>query len=211
MSQEQSAPKNVFLIGSTGMIGSRIASEARSRGIEITEATRSGGDNIVALDASNPEAVSAAVQGQDAIVMAVSPPRDGTPPAPALLAVGRGVIQAARLANVPRVVVVGGAGSLKVDDSSTVVEQSWFPEEVKPEALAHGELLELFRSEAGDLDWTYLSPPGMIAPGERTGSYATGIDYVVADQISAEDYAVALVDELEASANIRRRFAVGAA
>lgn len=202
-----------LLIGSTGMIGSRIATEARARGIELTEATRSGGDGILAIDASNTEALTEAVSGHDAVVVAVSPPRDGTPPAPTLLNVGRSVIEAARTAGVPRVVVVGGAGSLQLGDGSTVVEQEWFPPEVKPEALAQGQLLELLRTEANDLDWTYLSPPGVIEPGERTGTYQTGIDQLVADQngeskVSAEDYAVALVDELDAKAHLRRRFTV---
>lgn len=201
----------VLLIGSTGMIGSRIAAEARQRGIELTEVTRSGGDTSIALDASNSEALSQAAQGHDAIVMAVSPPRDGSAPAPKFLEVGRAVIDAARTSGVSRVVVVGGAGSLLVEDGSTVVEQDWFPAEVKPEALAHGELLEALRTEAGDLDWTYLSPPGMIAPGERTGSYITGIDHMIGGEVSAEDYAVALLDELDAGAHVRRRFAVAAA
>ena len=155
------------------------------------------------------------LSGHDALVVAVSSPRDGTPPAPELLRVGRSVIEAARTAGVSRVLVVGGAGSLVVDDGSRVVDQDWFPAEVRGEALAHGEFLQLFRSEAGDLDWTYLSPPGMIAPGERTGSCISGIDQLLANEngesaISAEDYAVALLDELDAGAHVRRRFTVAA-
>lgn len=201
----------VLLIGSTGMIGSRIATEARQRGIELTEATRSGGNASISLDASNTDALAQAAQGHDAIVVAVSPPRDGSAPAPKFLEVGRSVVEAARNSGVSRVVVVGGAGSLLVEDGSLVVDQDWFPAEVKPEALAHGELLTALRSEAGDLDWTYVSPPGMIAPGERTGSYRTGIDHVIGSEVSAEDFAVAIVDELDAGAHVRRRFAVAAA
>lgn len=203
----------ILLIGSTGMIGSRIAAEARSRGISLTEANRSGGEGKLALDASDSTALAAAAHGHDAIVVAISPPRDGSAPAPALLEVGASVIDAARTADVSRVLVVGGAGSLDVGDGSKVVDQAWFPEEVKAEALAHGELLELWQTQAGDLAWTYLSPPPMITPGERTGTYNVGIDQIVANEngestVSAEDYAVALIDELDAGSHVRRRFTV---
>lgn len=201
----------ILLIGSTGMIGSRVANEARNRGITLTEVTRSGGPGVLALDASDSIALASAAQGHDAIVMAVSPPRDGTAPAPALLAVGQAVVDAARVAGVARVLVVGGAGSLEVPGGGQVVDQAWFPAEVKPEALAQAELLHLFRNNAGDLDWSYLSPPAIIEPGERTGTYTTGIDHLVANtngesKVSAEDYAVALIDELKTPTHIRRRF-----
>lgn len=204
---------SILLIGSTGMIGSRIAAEAERRGIDVTAATRSGGEGRMALDASDPLAVAEAAKGHDAIVLAISPPRDGSEPTAPLIAAGQSVIDAGKAAKVLRVLVVGGAGSLRVPDGTQVVDQAWFPEEVKLEALAQGELLQLLRNEASELDWSYLSPAAMIEPGERTGVYTVGIDDLVANadgesKVSAEDYAVALIDELEAAANIRRRFTV---
>lgn len=201
----------ILLLGSTGMIGSRVAAEARTRGHDVTEATRSGGDGRLAIDAGDSAAIAEAAPGHDAIITAISPPRDGTPPAPTLLANGRSIIEAARTAGVTRVLVVGGAGSLLLENGERVVDQEWFPDMVRPEALAQGELLDLFREEASDLDWSYLSPAGHIEPGERTGEFTLGLDNLVADgegnsAISAEDYAVALIDELEKSDHVRTRF-----
>lgn len=198
----------ILLIGSTGMVGSRVAAEVTSRGHELTEATRSGGDGRVALDATDAVAVAALAAGHDVIVSAISPPRDGTPPAPPLVAAGRAIIEAARTSGTTRVVVVGGAGSLLLPDNTRVVDQDWFPDEVRPEALAHVELLSVFENEAAGIDWSYLSPPGQIAPGERTGQITLGADHVVGDSVSAEDFAVALIDEVEQGNHLRQRFTV---
>ena len=69
------------------------------------------------------------------------------------------------------------------------------------------EMLAAYRASQG-LDWTVLSPAPMIAPGERSGSYHVGTDSPVGDSISAEDYAVAIVGELEKPAHRGRRFTV---
>lgn len=203
--------KKILILGSTGMIGRRIANEASSRGHAVTEATRTGGDGRLTLDATNSAAIAAAAVGHDAIVSAISPPRDGTPPAPTFLAVNRNIIEAAREADVRRVLVVGGAGTLLMPDDTRMVDQDWMPAEVKPEALAHAEVLELLRTEATDLEWSYLSPPGQIEPGIRTGSFTLGLDHAVSNTdgestISAEDYAVAFVDELERGEHLNQRF-----
>lgn len=201
----------ILLIGPTGMIGSRVAAEARSRGHHVTEVTRSGGDDRIAADATDVAALAEAAAGHDAIISAISPPRDGTDPAPPLLDAGRSVMTAARNAGVGRVLIVGGAGSLLLDDGTRVVDQESFPEMVRPEALAQSDLLDLFRRDADDLDWSYLSPAGHIEPGSRTGTFTLGLDQLVTDAegastITAEDYAVALLDELESGAHIRQRF-----
>lgn len=204
-------PQRILLLGSTGMIGARVADEARRRGHEVTEATRSGGEGRLAIDATDTDALADAAAGHDAIISAISPPRDGTDAAAPLLASGGSLIEAARRAGVHRVLVVGGAGSLLLGDQGRVVDQPWFPAEVRPEALAQADLLDLFGTEAGDLDWSYLSPAGHIEPGERTGRFTLGLDDLVTDaegtsHISAEDYAVVLIDELENGAHLRRRF-----
>ena len=103
------------------------------------------------------------------------------------------------------------AGSLLLPNGEQTVDQDSFPDEVRPEALAQGELLDLFCEEADDLEWSYLSPAGQIEPGERTGEFTLGKDELVADEegnsvISAEDYAVALIDELEKNDHARTRF-----
>jgi hypothetical protein len=90
-----------------------------------------------------------------------------------------------------------------------VVDAPDFPDAWKAVALAHGDALQVLRGS--DLDWTYLSPAAVIQPGERTGKFRLGGDNLLVDEkgnssISAEDYAVALVDELEKPKHIRQRF-----
>jgi uncharacterized protein len=124
--------------------------------------------------------------------------------------VGRAVLDGLRKATVRRLVVVGGAGSLEVAPGVRVIDNLDAPEVFKLEVLAQARLLEFLRDSADDLEWTYISPGGTIEPGVRTGVYRVGGDRLLIDdqgnsRISAEDYAIALVDELDNGENIRRR------
>lgn len=204
---------NILLIGATGMVGSRVAAEARARGHEVTGVTRSGKDGTARAEARDSAAVAKLAQGKDAIVVAVAPPRDGSETVAPLLADGRGVLAGAREAGVKRVVIVGGAGSLEIAPGQRLVDTPDFPALYKNEALAQGALLDAVRAEAGGLDWTYISPAAEIEPGERTGTFRVGGDQLLTDadgnsRISAEDYAVALVDELEKPQAVGRRITV---
>ena len=93
------------------------------------------------------------------------------------------------------------------------MDRGSFPDAWKPTAQAHADALQVYRTEAGGLDWTYVSPAAVIEPGVRTGRYRTGEDRLLVDDqgnshISAEDFAVAIVDELERPAHVGRRFTV---
>ena len=108
---------------------------------------------------------------------------------------------------------MGGAGSLLVEEGIKLVETKDFPSDWKPIALAHGEALEQYRQEK-NLNWTNLSPAAFIEPGKRTGVYRTSEDYLVVDEkgvsrISFEDFAFAMLDEVEKSKFSRKRFTVG--
>jgi putative NADH-flavin reductase len=102
---------------------------------------------------------------------------------------------------------VGGAGSLLVD-VTRLVDLPDFPEIYRAEALVVGEALDYLRGLGDGVDWTFFSPAPVIAAGERTGSYKVGADSPVGDSISAEDYAVALLDETEKPVHRRKRFTV---
>lgn len=111
-------------------------------------------------------------------------------------------------AGVRRLLVVGGAGSLEVAPGKLLFDSPQFPQELLAIAQAHGEVLEFLKTT--DLDWTYISPPALIQPGERTGHYRRGENQLLADakgrsEISAEDYAVGLIDELETAQALRKR------
>lgn len=123
------------------------------------------------------------------------------------------LIGSLKQAGVKRLLVVGGAGSLEVEPGLQLVDSPALPAAHKAPALAHRELLEILRGEA-ELEWTYLSPPAMIVPGERTGRFRLGRDQLVVDgkgesRISAEDYAVAMLDEVEQRRHIRQRSTLG--
>src|SRR3954454_18090984 len=103
----------ILLMGATGRIGRQVADEARRRGHEVTGVTRGGAEGTAKADAHDSDAVAALAKGHDAVVLAVSPPRDGSHPEGPRLGAGRGALEGTRKAGVRRLVVVGGAGSLE--------------------------------------------------------------------------------------------------
>ena len=209
----------ILLFGASGMVGSRIAAEALSRGHEVTGVTRTGKPGavtgpkltMVAGDANDSSQVAELAADADAVVSAVSPPRDGSPATGPFLATASGIIDGTREAHKKRLVWVGGAGSLNAG-GTRLSETEGFPAAYKAEADAQGEVLDLFRGIT-DLDWTYVSPAAEIGPGERTGAFRTGGDDLLTDadghsRISAEDYAIAIVDTLEKGDHVRERITV---
>jgi putative NADH-flavin reductase len=131
-----------------------------------------------------------------------------------ILHTAHALIQGLSKAGVKRLLIVGGAGSLEVAPGLHLLDTPEFPAVVKPFAAAHRDALEVYRKEApSDLEWTYLSPAGVIAPGERTGQFRLGTDQLLTDEqgrshISVEDFAIALLNELEQPQAIRRRITV---
>ncbi|HLU60111.1 MAG TPA: NAD(P)H-binding protein [Pseudonocardia sp.] len=198
----------IAVYGATGMIGSRVVAEALSRGHEVVGITRSGGELPAGAvsergDAGDP-ALTKRIAGEvDVVVSAIGPDRTG----------GDRRAYLGHLRNLvdtlgdTRLIVVGGAGSLLVD-GKRLVDSPDFPEAYRPEALVAAEALDYFRGLGEGVDWTFLSPAPVIAPGTRTGSYEVGTDSPVGDSVSAEDFAVALIDEIEKPAFRRRRFTV---
>jgi uncharacterized protein len=199
----------VALIGATGNVGSRILAELVRRGHEVRALVRHpeklpirAGVTARQVDANDLSALSRRVAGAGAVVSAVKFKDTDT-----------GVlIEAVRQAGVRRYVVVGGAGSLEIAPGLREVDGPGFPPHVRPEALKGAAFLEQLR--ASDLDWTFLSPSRMFVAGDRTGTFRLGTDQLLVDangksSISYEDYAVALVDELEQPKHLRRRFTVG--
>jgi len=212
----------IVLFGATGNVGRRVAAEALSRGHEVVGVVRdpaavTASDPRVRLvkgDATRADSVAEAVKGADAVVSAISPrPNARGLAAPSLVENARAIITGLRRAGVKRVLFVGGAGSLEVAPGKQLVDQPGFPEAYKAEALEGRAALGVWRSEAGGLDWTFLSPAAEIAPGPRTGRYRTTGDQFLVDAagksfITFEDYAVAVLDELERPKHVGQRFGV---
>lgn len=199
----------VALIGASGNAGSRILKELSDRGHSVTAIARDPG-RIAALphvtavrgDLYDRAALAALLKGHDAVISAVF----FTASDPDLL------IGAVRDAGVARYLVVGGAGSLEVAPGQRLLDQPDFPAAYHPEASGGAAFLDKLRG-ATDLEWTFLSPSAMFVPGERTGQFRLGDDQLLSNEagssISFEDYAVALVDELETPRHVRARFTVG--
>lgn len=211
----------IVLFGATGQVGQRLTGEALRRGHEVVGVVRDPSraqspDPRVTLlrgDATDAASVARVVQGADAVVTSVSPRPGTTGQAPSLVDVARAVIAGVRQAGVKRVIAVGGAGSLEVAPGVALLDTPGFPDAYKAEAGQGRDSLAVYRSDAEGLDWTYLSPAVVIQPGERTGRYRTTGDQLLADEqgnssISYEDYAVALLDELETPRHVGRRFGV---
>ena len=197
----------VAVIGASGMVGSRVVAELVGRGHTVTGVTRSGtqvpGATSAQGNLGDPDFVRSLAADHDVIVSATGPSRTGEDHQ-----IWLDALQTAETnAGDSRLFVVGGAGSLLVD-GGRLVDQPGFPEAYKPEALTAAKALEAIRQAPDGLDWVFLSPAPEIAPGERTGNYKTADDSPAGEHISAEDFAVAIADEIEQPKHRRARFTV---
>ena len=198
----------IAVYGATGMVGSRVVAEGISRGHEVVGISRSGGelpDGVRAVqgDAGDEALAKQMAADADVVVSAIGPSRTG----------GRLEDHLDNLRNLvntlgqARLVVVGGAGSLLVN-GQRLIDSADFPEAYRAEAQIGADALDYLRGLEDGVDWTFLSPAPLIQRGERTGTYRVELDTPAGESISAEDYAVALVDEIERPAHRRARFTV---
>ena len=207
----------IAILGAFGRIGSRIRTEALARGHAVTAITRTPPDasasvpglTIRQADAGSEAAMRHAIAGMDAVVSAVGPGAQGDPAV--IPAAARTLVAAMTRGGPKRLVFVGGAGTLEIRPGVARIDTPDYPEQYRPSGIAQREALQILR--ASPLDWTYLSPPVIIAPGERRGAYRVGGDAVLFDDagrsaISMEDFAVALLDEVETPRHVGRRFTV---
>ena len=200
----------IAIIGATGRAGSQLLEEALRRGHSVTAIARDTSkidprEGVVskAVDALDAAALQAAIAGHDVVISAA---QFATLPASA-------VVGPVKKAGVKRLLVVGGAGSLLLPDGTRVIDSEGFPEAYKAEASAGAEFLANLREER-DLDWTFLSPSAEFVEGERTGKFRLGQDDLLVSSegrswITFADYAIAMLDEVEAPKHSRQRFTVG--
>ena len=208
----------ILLIGATGGIGSRILNEALSRGHEVTAVSRDTQSiqkrerlTIVQADVTDVATMVKVAAGQDALVSSTSPRAKGGKEQ--YLATVRAALEITRQAKIPYAFFVGGHSSLEIEPGKTVLSTilDKIPKERLEEPIAGVEVRDMVA--ASGVNWTFLSPPMQIAPGERTGKYRLGgMQPVKAaegnSRISNEDYAVAVLDELEHPAHSKRQFNV---
>jgi putative NADH-flavin reductase len=213
----------VVLYGATGTIGTRILKELLSRGHAVTAVARDPSKlaaqsnlTIEKGDMLDADSIAKIAKGSDVVISSYGPPSGPQGPDPTkagqLSEATRALIAGVKRAGAPRIIMVGGAGSLEVSPGLQIVDSPTFPDAYKPVASAHRDAFHILRES--DLNWTYFSPAMMIQPGERTGKFRLGKDALVSDDkgnsaISAEDYAIALVDEVEQGRHTRQRFTIG--
>ena len=216
----------IALIGATGFVGTPLLAELLQRGHQVTALVRNPARlpaqpnlRAQALDASDADAVAAAVKGHDAVISAFNPGWDA-PDLYAQFMKGHGAIVAGtEQSGVTRLLVVGGAGSLFVAPGVQMVDTPEFashvPPNIIPGAKAARDALTSLRGNTA-LAWTFLSPPALLAPGERTGKYRVGGEQLLMAGdapagISVADLAAAIVDEIETPRHVRARFTVATA
>ncbi|PAU65139.1 3-beta hydroxysteroid dehydrogenase [Pseudomonas sp. PIC25] len=208
------------LIGASGFVGSALLQEALERGHLVTAIVQHpeklpSHPNLIALkaDAYQPDAVATAVAGHDAVLDAFNPGWGKENIRELFLQGTRSIFAGVKQAGVKRLLVVGGAGSLYVAPGVQLIDTPHFPAEWKEGAEGARQALELIRAESG-LDWTFVSPPALLEPGERTGRFRLGGDELLMNgdhpaNISVADLAVAILDEIEQPKHIQKRFTVG--
>lgn len=214
--------KKVVLIGATGFVGSAILKEALSRGLNVVAVARhpekitekSDHLKVDTLDVLSEKAVADFVKGYDAVISAYNPGWTNPNIAEDTLKGYTSIINGVKKAGVKRLQIVGGAGSLFVAPGKTVIDAGFIPNEILAGVKALAQVLTEQLLPEKELDWVFFSPAGTIEPGVRTGKYRLGLDDLIMNaagesKISVEDYAKAMIDELETLKHHRQRFTIG--
>lgn len=200
----------IALIGATGFVGAQLLTEAVRRGHIVTAIARhieslaaSATVRPVKGDLTDEAAIITQIRAKDAVISATK----------FIDADASRLIRVVKAAGVPRLLVVGGGGSLEVAAGIALVDTPEFPEAYKAEALAGRNFLTELKKET-DLNWTFLSPSAMLTAGAATGRFRLGRDQLLVDakgesHISVGDFAIAMIDEVERGAHPRQRFTVG--
>jgi hypothetical protein len=210
----------VVLLGASGFVGSAILKEALDRGHQVTAVVRNQGHlkpcqslEVRIADVYDSLALAKVMVGHDALISAFNPGWNDPNLYTDQVRGTTSILKAVKSATIKRVLWVGGAGGLEVKPGVRVVDSPDFPAAIKPGSLATIEALDQLRREP-ELDWSYLSPSANMKSGTRTGKFRLGDDQLLVDpsghsNISVQDYAVAMINDLEHPAHIRKRFTVG--
>jgi putative NADH-flavin reductase len=211
----------ILLIGATGNIGQRILKEILSKGYEVTAAQRHPEKlraqhphlTVIKADLLDETELPSLLSGYDLIISAIS--AAGAPTPEQFKKANDNLIAALQGKPDQRLIIVGGAGNTEVAPGVRVVHSpimDSLPEEWKPDIFAHAYVLDQYK--ASEVNWTYFSPARDVEPGERTGKYRVGTGNMIIDdngnsQISMEDYAAALVDEIEDQRFVKQQMSIG--
>jgi hypothetical protein len=214
--------KKIVLIGASGFVGSAILKEALDRGHKVTAVVRQPEKittvhkNLVVKqgDVSNSYTLNEVSKNADAVISAYNPGWKNPKIAEETTRVYRTIIDSVRQAGIDRLLVVGGAGSLFISPGKRLMDAGLIPESFIPaiKALANVYLIDLMAEK--NIDWVFFSPAGDLHQGKRTGIFRLGKDDLIVNEkgeskISVQDYALAMIDEVEKPAHHRERFTIG--
>ena len=214
--------KIVVLIGASGFVGTAILNELLNRGHKVTaivrDPTKVTASNpnlkVVQADVTDTDVLIEASKGKDAVISAYNPGWKNPNIYEETLKNYPLIVDSVKKAGVERLLIVGGAGTLFYAPGKMVMDADDIPAKLLPGIKSLGEFyLNTLRKE-NDIDWIFLSPAANMTPGERTGKFRIGKDDLVVgvngdSNISVEDYAVAMVDELEQKHHHKERFTIG--
>ena len=214
--------KNVVLIGASGFVGTAILNELLNRGHKVTAIVRDPAKvtasnpnlKVIQADVTDTDVLIEASRGKDAVISAYNPGWKNPNIYEETLKNYPLIVDSVKKAGVERLLIVGGAGTLFYAPGKMVMDADDVPAKLLPGIKSLGEFyLNTLRKE-NDIDWIFLSPAANMTPGERTGKFRIGKDDLVVDvngdsNISVEDYAVAMVDELEQKKYHKERFTIG--
>ncbi|WP_370687428.1 NAD(P)-dependent oxidoreductase [Fulvivirga maritima] len=210
----------VTVIGATGFVGPKVVKELADRGYEVQAIARNvekveTSEKVTAtsVDVNDIDALAKVLEGSDAVISAFNPGWTNPNIYDDYLKGARNIEKAIEKSGISRYIVIGGAGSLYNQDNVQLVDTPEFPANIKPGATAARDYLEDIKKNTV-LDWTFFSPAIEMhqgTSGERKGNYRTGLENPVLNEegrsiLSAEDVAVALVDELEQNKFVKKRF-----
>lgn len=214
--------KKVVLIGASGFVGTAILNELLNRGHQVTAVVRNpekvklGHPNlcVVKADVSNVAEMVAAFTGNDAIISAYNPGWANPNIYEETLKNYAFILAAAKHSGVKRLLCVGGAGTLFCAPGLRVVDSGAIPDAIMGGVKSLGEFYLNTLINEKEIDWVFFSPAGTLEPGQRTGKFRLGKDDLIVDEkgnshISVEDYAVAMVDEMEQANHHQERFTIG--
>lgn len=217
--------KNVVLIGASGFVGNALLNELLDRGHQVTAIVRNAQKitrkhdrlSVLAMDVEETEKLKEVCKGHNAVISAYNPGWSNPNMYEDTLRVYPEILEAVKASGVKRLLIVGGAGSLFVKPGLRLVDTGTLPEAWLPGVKSMAKFyLETLVKET-DIDWVFFSPAanlGNLKPGIRTGKFRWGKDNLIVDEkgesfISVEDYALAMVDELEQENHHQERFTIG--
>lgn len=214
--------KKVVIIGASGFVGSALLKEALNRELEVTAVVRhpekikieNENLKVKKADVSSLEEVTEVCKGADAVISAFNPGWNNPNIYKETIEVYLTIIDGVKKADIHRFLMVGGAGSLFIAPGVRLMDSGEVPENLLPGVKALGDFYLDFLRKEKEVDWVFFSPAADMRPGVRSGRYRLGKDDMIVDavgnsHISVEDYAAAMIDELEYPKHHQERFTIG--